>query len=55
METTTTVDLTPIIKNQEKQYNMIHDYFLFSITLNGLLIALILVQIFVKGFQSNAR
>jgi hypothetical protein len=53
--TVQTVDLSPILKNQENEYNMIHDYFLFSIVLNGLLIALILVQIFVKGFQSNAR
>jgi len=53
--TTTVVDIKPILKNQENQYNMMHDYFLFTITLNGLLIALLLVQLVAKGYQSNAR
>lgn len=53
--TNTTLDINPILTNQEKHYNMDHDYFLISIALNGLIVALLAVIIFVKGFQSNAR
>lgn len=55
MDTEASVDLSPILKNQDKLYNLIYTDSIVFFTLLGLIIALLIVLIFAKGFGSNDR
>lgn len=53
--TTETIDIRPITENQEKQYNLFYTDSVIFFVLQGMIVALLIVNIFVKGFQSNDR
>lgn len=52
---TSVTDLSSVIEILEKQYNLFYTDSIVFFTLLGLIIALLIVLIFAKGFGSNAR